>query len=162
MDQQTRSFLKRLGVLIAMLIILFGVVFGITTMDNNDMFPRMSAGDLLLYYRLESQFQNQDIIVFQKDDEKYVGRIVAMEGDTVEVTERGEFMVNESVVIENDIYYSTPKYEEGIEFPITLEKNEFFVLCDYREGAKDSRYFGPVRLEEIKGNVITLIRRSRL
>lgn len=33
--------------------VLFGLLFGITTMKNNDMSPRISAGDLLFYYRLE-------------------------------------------------------------------------------------------------------------
>ena len=45
---------------------------------------------------------------------------------------------------------------------MTLAENEFFVLCDYREGAKDSRYFGPVSAGEIKGKVITVLRRSGL
>ena len=38
----------------------------------------------------------------------------------------------------------------------------FFVLCDYREGARDSRWFGPVRQSEVKGKVITVVRRSGL
>ena len=42
------------------------------------------------------------------------------------------------------------------------ENDEVFVLCDYREGAKDSRYFGPVSKSEIKGKVITIVRRSNL
>ena len=42
------------------------------------------------------------------------------------------------------------------------QKDEFFVLCDYREGARDSRYFGPVSEGEIKGKVITVVRRSGL
>ena len=63
---------------------------------------------------------------------------------------------------ENDIYYSTPRYESGITYPVTLAENEVFVLCDYREGAKDSRYFGPVSKSEIKGKVITIVRRSNL
>ena len=45
---------------------------------------------------------------------------------------------------------------------LTLAEDEFFVLCDYREGARDSRYFGPVSEDEIKGKVITVVRRSGL
>lgn len=50
----------------------------------------------------------------------------------------------------------------GIVYPVTLAEDEVFVLCDYREGAKDSRYFGPVSKSEIKGKVITIVRRSNL
>ena len=40
-------FLIRLAFLLVFLWVLFGMLFGITTMKNNDMSPRISAGDLL-------------------------------------------------------------------------------------------------------------------
>ena len=46
------SFFTRLAFLLVLLWILFGYVFGITAMKNDDMMPRISAGDLMLYYRL--------------------------------------------------------------------------------------------------------------
>ena len=100
--------------------------------------------------------------VFEKDGEQYVGRIVAHGGDTVEVTDQATLVVNGSTVLENNIYYTTPKYENGPAYPLTLAEDEFFVLCDYREGACDSRYFGQVSEDEIKGKVITVVRRSGL
>ena len=124
--------------------------------------PRISSGDLLLYYRLQQSFVSGDVIVLQKDGKRYVGRVAAHGGDTVEITEDAQLSVNGSTVIENDIYYSTPRYESGIVYPVTLAEDEVFVLCDYREGAKDSRYFGPVSKYEIKGKVITIVRRSNL
>lgn len=51
-----------------------------------------------------------------------VGRVVAHGGDTVEITEDAQLSVNGSTVIENDIYYSTPRYESGIAYPVTLAK----------------------------------------
>ena len=63
---------------------------------------------------------------------------------------------------ENDIYYSTPMYDNNVSYPVTLRENQYFILCDYREGAKDSRYFGAVEMEEIKGKVITIIRKNEL
>ena len=96
------------------------------------------------------------------DGEQYVGRIVANPGDTVEVTDQATLVVNGSTVLENDIYYTTPKYDNGPAYPVTLAQDEYFILCDYREGARDSRYFGPVSLAEIKGKVITVVRRSGL
>ena len=42
-------FLIRLAFLLVFLWVLFGLLFGITTMKNNDMSPRISAGDLLFY-----------------------------------------------------------------------------------------------------------------
>lgn len=159
---EVRLFLTRLTAMVLLMWVLFGLIFGICSMKNEDMMPRISSGDLLLYYRLQQSFVSGDVIVFQKDGKRYVGRVAAHGGDTVEITEDAQLSINESTVIENDIYYSTPRYESGIAYPVTLAENEVFVLCDYREGAKDSRYFGPVSKSEIKGKVITIVRRSNL
>lgn len=156
------SFFTKLIAMVIMLALLFGFAFGITPMENDDMAPRISAGDLLLYYRLADDWVNGDVMVFEKDGEQYVGRIVARGGDTVEVTDQATLVVNGSTVLENDIYYTTPKYDDGPAYPVTLAEDEFFILCDYREGARDSRYFGPVKASEVKGKVITIIRRSDL
>ena len=156
------AFLVKLAAIVLMLAVLFGFAFGITPMANDDMAPRISAGDLLLYYRLVDDWANGDVMVFEKDGEQYVGRIVARGGDTVEVTEEATLVVNGSTVLESDIFYTTPQYENGPTYPLTLAQDEFFILCDYREGARDSRYFGPVRADEVKGKVITVLRRSDL
>ena len=60
---------------------------------NDDMLPRISAGDLLLYYRLENSWIAGDVVVFEKEGEQYVGRIVAVSGDTVEVTEDAQLVI---------------------------------------------------------------------
>lgn len=159
---EVRLFLTRLTAMVLLMWVLFGLIFGIFPMKNEDMMPRISSGDLLLYYRLQQSFVSGDVIVLQKDGKRYVGRVAAHGGDTVEITEDAQLSVNGSTVIENDIYYSTPRYESGIVYPVTLEEDEVFVLSDYREGAKDSRYFGPVSKSEIKGKVITIVRRSNL
>lgn len=145
-----------------MIYVIFGMVFGLTTMKNNDMSPKISAGDLMLYYRLEEDFHNRDVIIYEKDGVVYTGRIVAKEGDIVEVTDDSQLKINGVVATENNIYYSTPKYDSNVSYPITLQKNQYFVLCDFREGAKDSRYFGVVEFSEIKGKVITILRRMEL
>lgn len=161
-QEDVSSFLLQLTVLIVLMYFLFTCVFGITPMRNDDMKPKIGSGDLLLYYRLENKWHAEDVVVFEKNGEQYVGRIIARGGDKVEVTEEARVVVNDSYIAENDIYYSTPQYESDVTYPIQLEEDQFFVLCDYRQGAKDSRYFGAVDLSEVKGKVITVIRRSGL
>lgn len=160
--EEVASFFTRLLFLAALLWILFGWIFGLTAMQNDDMMPRVSAGDLLLYYRLENSWLAQNVIVFEKEGRQYTGRIVAVGGDTVEVTDDAQLIINGSYVAETNIYYSTPPYDSGVTYPLTLQEDEVFVLCDYREGARDSRSFGPVKRSEIRGKVITIIRRSEL
>ena len=153
------SFSARIVLLALLLYIIFGVVFGITPMENNDMSPLISAGDLLLYFRLENELRIQDVVVWEKESTQYIGQIVAQGGDTVEITDDHRLKINGSVVIENDIFYSTPRYDGEVEYPLTLNENQYFILCDHREGAKDSRYCGAAERSEIKGKVFTVIRR---
>ncbi len=156
------GFFSRLLLLVVMVAAVFGLVFGVMPAPNDDMSPRISAGDLLLYYRLTEDFVNGDVVVAQQEGNRYVGRIVARGGDTVEITDQATLVVNGSTVIESGIYYSTPPYESGVTYPITLAQDELFLLCDYREGAKDSRYYGPVNTQDVLGKVITVVRRSGL
>ena len=155
-----RNFLIRLFLLIVVIWLLFGVVFGLTPMANADMQPAVCAGDLMLYYRLDKNLKSDDVVVFQKDDRQYTGRIVAVPGDIVEITDESDLMVNENTVMEENIFYETPAYDSEVKYPLTLKENQYFILCDSREGAKDSRSFGAVETDEIKGKVITIVRRS--
>ena len=156
------SFFSKLIMMVLLLWILFGVLFGITPMQNNDMSPRISAGDLLLYYRLEDTLRTNDVVVFEKDGKEYTGRIVGKGGESVEITEDSRLKINGSNVMESDIFYTTPRYDDSVAYPVDLAEDEYFILCDYREGARDSRYFGAVKRSEIKGKVITILRRSNL
>lgn len=160
--EEIQSFFFKLIMMVLFLWILFGVIFGIAPMRNDDMSPRISAGDLLLYYRLNQKIRTDDVVVFEKEGKEYVGRIVGKGGESVEITEDSRVKVNGYFIDESDIFYSTPRYGDEIEYPLDLEEDEYFVLCDYRNGARDSRYFGPVSQGEIKGKVITVLRRSSL
>lgn len=162
-----RAFLFRIIALGAVIYILFFHIVGVAIMPSRDMYPRLDAGDLLLYYRLEKSPKAQDIVVMRKAEEKdgekklFVGRVVAQPGDRVEVSAAG-LTVNGNTQIETNIFYPTDAYEGHMEYPVTLGADEYFVMADRRNGGVDSRYFGPVKQEEIQGVVITLLRRNNL
>ena len=125
------------------------------------MSPAFKEGDLAIYYRLQKNFQASDAVVIEKDGEFQIRRIVAKAGDEVDITEDG-LKINGYLQQENEIYSETLPYVEGIGFPITLGQDEYFVLGDNRTNAKDSRVYGVVKKEEIKGIVMTLLRRRGL
>ena len=157
-----RSLLFRLIALAAVLYVLMFHIVGLTMMPNGDMSPRLDTGDLLLFYRLERNIKAQDIVVIDKEGQRYVCRVVACGGDIVDVTEEQGLIVNGNAVIESNIFQPTKPYEGRVSYPVKLETGEYFVMADLRNGGMDSRYFGPVRLEEIQGVVITLLRRNNL
>ena len=70
-----RDLVIRIVLLLLVVYILFFHLVGITVMRSGDMHPRIDLGDLVLYYRLESSYHAQDVIVFEKPtaslDESY-------------------------------------------------------------------------------------------
>ena len=159
---EVKYLFQRIIILGVFVYLVFGVFFGLYVPTDNDMYPRISAGDLLLYYRLGDSYSDQDIVVYTAGGEDYIGRIVARPGDTVDINSSGELRINDSRIFESGIFYTTSPYETDVEYPLTLGEDEIFVLSDMREGGRDSRFFGPVKLSSVKGKVITLLRRSSL
>ena len=226
------GLLLRIIVLAVVVYVLFFQIIGVTAMPSGDMYPRIDAGDLVLFYRLDKDVRAQDIIVFRKDSgyiqqvvdahttpeptaeptpeptleptaeptaaptpvpapqfdnsiwgrvqsffydisiklgfrgqsgtQLFVCRVIATAGDTVEITDTGRVVVNGNTMIESNIFSHTEPYEGFIEYPITLQPGECFVLADLRNGGADSRFFGPVSEDEILGTVITIARRNNL
>lgn len=155
-------------VIIAVLWVLFFKVIGLTHMPSGDMFPRVDAGDMVLFYRLDTDVAAQDIIVLEKETpdsngqkQMFISRVVAKGGDVVEVKDN-KLIVNGNTVMEDKIFYPTVSYEGLVTYPITLGPDECFVLADKRDEGADSRFFGPVKRDEIQGSVITIVRRNNL
>ena len=130
-----REFLVRAGALAALLVMLFGVVFGLYIQPDAAMHPHLKPGDLLLFYRLPRSCTAGKVVVFTKDGQRRTGRVAARGGET-------------------------PKYDSNVTYPLTLADGEYFILCDARAGARDSRWFGPVQAGEIQGRVIAVLRRN--
>ena len=146
-------------VFVLILYVLFAWIIGVTAPPNSDMYPRIDSTDLLVYYRLDKSPSAQDIIVFTKNNTRYVGRVIAKGGDTIDITDTGSVIVNDSTLVESNIFYETYPLTGYTQYPLTLAEDECFVLMDQRRGTEDSRYFGAVKYKEIDGTVITVFRR---
>ena len=155
-------FAMQVLIFVIVLYLLFAHIIGITTIPSADMYPRIDSGDFLLYYRLDRDPKAQDIVVYEKNDTKYVGRVIAVQGDSVEITKDNAVKVNGYNMIESNIFYETYPLEGYTKYPLTLGAGQCFILADQRQGSEDSRYFGPVDYSELDGTVITVMRRSNL
>ena len=157
--------LMNLGIKVAAIAFVFVLVFtffyGIHRNTDPDMFPRVTDGDLILYYRLDKDYVRSDLLLLDFEGDLQVRRVVAVGGDTVDITADG-LVVNGSLQQEPAIYQETARYMNGIRFPVTLEEGQVFVLGDAREDATDSRIYGPVDSKDTLGTVITIIRRRNL
>ncbi len=153
-------FLLNCLIIVAVIWLMFGFVLGLMQAPNSDMSPNIKTKDLILYYRLSREFHAQDVVVVAKNKTNYIGRIVAVPGDTVDITDAEKLVINGNTMIESNVYTDTPRYEGFLEYPVKLGNDEYFILCDRRTGGEDSRYYGRVTKSEIKGKVITAVRRN--
>ena len=140
-------------------VLLFTFVYGAVRYQEPYMYPAVKDGDLVIYYRFAKRaYMPRDLVVVKSGGTKEVRRIIACGGDIVDITDSG-LVINGALQQEPDIRSPTYRYNEGIEFPITVPYGEYFVLADERQGADDSRIYGTVRQDDLAGKVMTLIRR---
>ncbi len=138
----------------------FSQIFLITRAKGNYMFPAIKDGDLIIAFRLHRDYVKDDVAVYEIKDKEYIGRVAGKEADVVILDDSGEFVLNGGIQRGEIIY---PTYaKEGIEYPLKVKENQVFVLGDHRTESEDSRDFGPIELEKVKGKVITILRRRGL
>ena len=137
---------------------MFVLIVGVEKVKTYDMTPSLNLGDKIVYSRVDKNPVANDVIVFEKNGTLSVSRVVAVPGDTVEITEDGSVRVNGNMIVEEKIYSLTYPYEDAIDYPLTLSSGEYFVLGDNRMTGMDSRYYGTVRADEIKGTLILVVR----
>lgn len=150
---------KAIGIAVAAWFI-FSQIFLLMQAGGNDMFPAIKDGDLVLAFRMQEEYAKDDVIVCSVNDALYVRRIIARESDVVTLDESGTLLVN-GTAQSGEILYPTYA-KEGIEYPYVVPEGHVFVLGDYRTQATDSRDFGPISMEDVKGKVITILRRREL
>jgi signal peptidase I len=151
-------FLIKLAEVVLVIWAIFTFVFGIRQVHGEAMYPRIRDGDLILFYRLEKNYQNDDAVAFKVNGIGRVARIVARSGDVVELSTDGRLIVNGNVH-EEEVLYPTDPEPMGIEYPYTVPEDSYFVLCDFRTSSDDSRSYGAVPKEDLDGKIITILRR---
>ncbi len=154
------SLLIRIILLVGIGYILFTQVFLITRAHGNDMFPAIKDGDLVVAFRLHKDYVKEDVAVYKVNGSSYLGRVVARETDIVTLDDSGILLVNDGVQSGEIVFPTLAK--ERFNYPLKVPKNALFFLGDYRTHSEDSRDFGPIPLKQVKGKVITILRRRGL
>ncbi len=150
--------LMKLMIVLFTLFFLFFVVFGLIRVRGASMDPLMKDGDLLVVYRLKKELKTGDAAAFRADGKTYVARVVAGPGQTVDITSEG-LLIDGKKSEETYGYGRTERFQNGIEYPVVLGKNEYFLLGDDRALADDSRIFGKIGRKSIIGVAAGLFRR---
>ena len=112
--RRVRKYIWLIPVFVAALtVVLMKTVFFIGYVPTSSMEPTLKKESIIFGVRIFDDLKTGDIIVFTKDGNVLVKRIVAVAGETITI---------------NGVSYTVPE-------------NSFFVLGDNRECSIDSRYW---------------------
>ena len=141
-------------VLIILIMVLFYALMGISTVQGNSMYPILHSGEKVVYNQRVSDYKAGDVIVLKRPDgEEFVKRIVAVAGDTVNI-QNGKLYVNGAEEKQEGTLGETLTEENNqVSYPLTVGDDQIFVLGDNREVSDDSRAFGVVDMDDVKGIV---------
>lgn len=116
------------------------------------MSPTANHGDVVVVSKISyllSEPKIGDIVMIEKGKEKMIKRIVAVGGDKV-WTGGGYLYRNGELVKEP---YVNELMRVGVN-RVTIPKGYVYVMGDNRNHNEDSRNFGSIKIEEVKGKVI--------
>ena len=130
-------------------------LFTFARVDGTSMLDTLHENNIMgvsrLHYRLNEP-QRGEIITcnYPEDGNKlFVKRIIGLPGETIEIRE-GTVYIDGEPIAET---YLTRVDDQSMD-PITLAKDEIFVMGDNRPVSRDSRAVGPLTLDEIYGRVL--------
>ncbi len=135
-------------------------VFAVGTqirVSGQSMEPVLSQGEKVLMNRLSYLIihpRRYDIVVYEKESGNYnIRRVVGLPGETVQIKDGFIYINDEKLDAPGEL--DKASLAGLAEYPIVLDKNEYFLLGDNRSGSEDSRFanVGNIKLRQIKGKV---------
>lgn len=134
---------------------------------GDSMSPTIEEGNVVIIQK-KTYSENRglpeygDVLAFKTDfyegktkNEHRIGRVVGLNGDTIEIIE--------GAVYKNNKKLKSKSYEKGASkenmAPVKVGKNEVFILCDNRDDSVDSRnsQVGSIKLKSVRGKAILVI-----
>ena len=122
---------------------------------TESMVPTLEVGDRVLANKFVYRFtepERWDIVVFdsvdEDDDQTLIKRVVGVAGDEIQV-QGGVLYVNDEA--QEEAYLNDADQSRSFYGPTVVPEGHIFVMGDNRGNSADSRVFGPLPLENLKG-----------
>ena len=132
-------YLHDLIYLLAVVMVVFMLLFRIVIVSGSSMYSTLWNGDWLLVTGsvLYHEPEAGDIIVASKDSfndgEPIIKRVIATEGQTVDIDFEAGIVYVDGMALEEDYTYTLTNVQEGIVFPITIADGCIFAMGDNRK-----------------------------
>jgi len=168
---RVREYAEALGVALLLALVIRTFVVQAFKIPSGSMLPTLQIGDHILVNkfiygpRFEVPFTQTslgqlpgvraprvgDVVVFiypKERDKDFIKRIVAVAGQTIEV--HGAQVTRDGKPVEDP--HGHYRKRDHVEFgPFTVPEGHVFVMGDNRDESYDSRFWGPVPVQDIKG-----------
>ena len=153
---------------LVILVVAFALVFGFVRpfvleafyIPSESMVPTLLVGDRVFVNKFVYRFwepERGDIVVFQSvegEGEDLIKRVIGAPGDRVAII-NGVLHVNGEPQEESYVRDGRP-LDSGPNGPTRVPEGEVFVMGDNRANSRDSRFFGPVPVENIEGEAFVI------
>jgi len=117
-----------------------------------------------------AEIKRRDVIVFKYPEEPerdFIKRVIGLPGETVELREKRVY-VNGKALVEPYVHFLQPpsgesEFHEVTSFdvrerygPVTVPADHYFVMGDNRDNSQDSRYWGFLPRDYVKGKALVI------
>ncbi len=145
------------------------------SMDRGEHDLETNVHGRLVVFPILNPMDRGDILYYEMDGERQIGRIVGLPGETVEIR-NGQVYIDDKKLntfygvatnrgMEKEEYFekmdernmnrqSMEEYFDTSLAPVYVEEDTLFVLVDAWWRGSDSRTYGPIQIEHIQGKVV--------
>lgn len=152
------SFIETVVVALVLAVVLYLFIMTPHEVVGNSMHPTYKNGEYLMANKITYKFaepKRGDVVIFQySETQDFIKRVIGVPGDVVMIKD-GAIYINEEKLDESN-YLADSVITNGGSYihegqSITVPDGQYFVSGDNRPNSSDSREFGPISKEKIKG-----------
>jgi signal peptidase I len=178
-----REYFESLGVAVILALFIRTFVVQAFKIPTGSMENNLLVGDHLLVNKFvfapaassferhllpETAIKRGDVVVFKfprEPERDFIKRVIGLPGETVELRAKKVY-INGHPLEEPYVHYMLPPRAEGQEFaapdlreqygPVTVPDRQLFVMGDNRDNSEDSRYWGYLPRDYVKGKALII------
>ncbi|WP_066056601.1 signal peptidase I [Robertmurraya korlensis] len=161
--KEVYSWVKSIVFALIVAIICRNFLFSPAIVYGESMLPTFQEHDRLLLSKV-SEIQRFDLVVFNApdSDERYIKRVIGLPGDIVEVKDDTLYINGKQIEepyledIKKDLLFDKLTGDftlEELTGEAVVPEGTLFVMGDNRLHSKDSRFFGPIPISSLIGEV---------
>ena len=152
------SLIETILVALVLAIVLYLFIMTPHEVVGNSMHPTYKNGEFLMANKITykvSQPKRGDVVIFKfSDTQDFIKRIIGIPGDELMIKD-GKIYINNQLLDESK-YLNASVITNGGSYmhegqTITVPDDKYFVCGDNRTNSSDSREFGPIEKDRIKG-----------